>query len=113
MATTTAVLEFIRLHQPEASLVIPSSVGVYSVVKSASIRVDQSLTPISPYGVHKKIVEELCQSYARHFGLHCAIVRLFSVYGIAYGNNYCGTRARSFLAAISFLPGPDGKLAIG
>ena len=50
--------------------------------ESASIRVDQSLTPISPYGVHKKIVEELCQSYARHFGLHCAIVRLFSVYGI-------------------------------
>jgi UDP-glucose 4-epimerase len=81
VATTMAVLEFIRLHQPEASLVIPSSAGVYGVVESPSIHLDQPLAPISPYGVHKQIVENLCQFYARHFGIRCAIVRLFSVYG--------------------------------
>ena len=37
--------------------------------------------PISPYGVHKLVAEQLCRSYARHFSLRLAIVRLFSVYG--------------------------------
>jgi len=36
---------------------------------------------VSPYGVHKKIGEELCLSYARHFGESVVVVRLFSVYG--------------------------------
>ena len=35
--------------------------------------------PISPYGVHKLVAEQLCRSYARHFSLRLAIVRLFSV----------------------------------
>ena len=80
--TAVAVLEFIRLHQPAATLIIPSSPAVYEVVKSSSIYVDQPLAPTSPYGVHKQIVENLCKSYGEHFGLHCAIIRLFSVYGI-------------------------------
>ena len=37
--------------------------------------------PASPYGYHKKIAEDLCQSYSEKFGLQVAIVRLFSVYG--------------------------------
>jgi len=32
--------------------------------------------------MHKQIAEELCLSYAKHFGISVAIVRLFSVYGI-------------------------------
>ena len=37
--------------------------------------------PISPYGVHKNIVEELCDMYAKQYGVHVAVLRLFSVYG--------------------------------
>ena len=40
------------------------------------------LRPTSPYGVHKKMAEDLCRSYAQHFGARIALVRLFSVYGI-------------------------------
>ena len=37
--------------------------------------------PISPYGVHKNIVEELCVMYAKQYGVRVAVLRLFSVYG--------------------------------
>lgn len=82
VSTTLSVLEFMRLHQPKARLVIPSSAGVYGVVERLPIATDTPLRPLSPYGLHKKMAEDLCASYARHFGLQAAIVRLFSVYGI-------------------------------
>lgn len=39
------------------------------------------LTPFSPYGAHKLMMEILCQSYATNFDLQIVIPRLFSVYG--------------------------------
>ena len=82
VATTVAVLEFVRLHAPRAHVVYPSSAGVYGVAKKMPIVESDPLVPVSPYGVHKKISEEMCCSYAHHFGISVAIVRLFSVYGI-------------------------------
>lgn len=78
---TLAVLEFIRLSSPNTRLVLPSSAAVYGNCSHLPIRIDDTLAPTSPYGVHKKMAEELCQSYARHFQIDAAIVRLFSVYG--------------------------------
>lgn len=82
VATTHAVLEYARTICPGAKIVLPSSAGVYGVVDTLPISVDAALRPSSPYGTHKKIAEELCTAYARHFGISCAIVRLFSVYGL-------------------------------
>lgn len=80
--TTTAVLEHMRVTSSKAQLVVPSSAAVYGAVKKMPIGVDVPLRPVSPYGVHKKIVEDLCRSYGRHFGVRTSIVRLFSVYGV-------------------------------
>ncbi len=81
VTTTLSVLEFARqLRGPK--VVIPSSAGVYGKVESLPIATDAPLNPVSPYGMHKKMAEDLCRSYARHFGLGVALVRLFSVYGI-------------------------------
>jgi UDP-glucose 4-epimerase len=82
VATTVAVLEFMRLHAPKARMVYPSSTGVYGVVASLPIMESAPLLPVSPYGVHKRIAEEMCHLYARNFGVASAIVRLFSVYGV-------------------------------
>lgn len=79
--TTAAVLEYLRADHPEARLVLPSSAAVYGVARDFPMREGAPLAPASPYGVHKKIAEELVQSHAIHFGLRVAIVRLFSVYG--------------------------------
>ena len=79
--TTAAVLEFVRLYAKDAAVVYPSSVAVYGHVGRQPIAETQALNPVSPYGVHKQIAEQLCATSARHFGIKAAIVRLFSVYG--------------------------------
>ncbi len=81
VATTLSVLEFVRLQKAKASVVYPSSAAVYGVVDSLPISEDIPLRPASPYGVHKKLAEELCASYGRHFGVKTIAVRLFSIYG--------------------------------
>lgn len=80
--TTISVLEFVRLYIPEAGIIYPSSAAVYGSADHIPIDEDEELRPITPYGVHKKIAEDLCRCYAQHFDLHVAIVRYFSVYGV-------------------------------
>jgi len=80
--TMISVLEYARLHSPRANVVLPSSAAVYGTVLSLPIAESAALSPVSPYGVHKRLAEELCLSYAAHFKLRVAIVRLFSIYGI-------------------------------
>lgn len=82
VGTTLDVLEFLRRYAPRAALVIPSSAAVYGAVRQVPIGVDAPFNPVSPYGMHKKIAEDLCRFYARQFGARVALVRLFSVYGI-------------------------------
>lgn len=79
--TTSNVLEFIRVHTPATRLVYPSSAAVYGQVKALPILEESPLKPVSPYGLHKQMAEDLCQLYARQFGVSIAIVRLFSIYG--------------------------------
>lgn len=81
VATTIAVLEFVRLHVPQAHVLYPSSAGVYGMVEKLPIAESDPLVPVSPYGVHKRISEEICKSYSEHFGLTVSVLRLFSVYG--------------------------------
>jgi len=82
VGTAVAVLEFVRLHAPQTRIVYPSSAGVYGAAAKLPISESDPLAPVSPYGVHKTISEKMCSSYARHFGVSVAVVRLFSVYGI-------------------------------
>jgi UDP-glucose 4-epimerase len=79
--TTIAVLEYARLHSAGARVVLPSSAAVYGAARELPIGEGAHLAPVSPYGVHKRLAEELCMSYAARFDLRVAIVRFFSVYG--------------------------------
>jgi UDP-glucose 4-epimerase len=79
--TTAHVLEYVRLYAPSCRVVYPSSASVYGVVDGVPIREDCRLAPISQYGVHKLMSEQLVASYARLFGAPASIVRLFSLYG--------------------------------
>lgn len=81
VGTTVEVLEFLRTRAPKAALVYPSSGAVYGRATTLPIKEDSALAPISPYGVHKKIAEDLCRSYGQSFGVPVAIVRIFSAYG--------------------------------
>jgi len=81
VGTLLAVLEFVRLRAPGARVVIPSSAAVYGNAARIPIPVTTPPAPVSPYGVHKCMVEDLCHSYGAHYGLPTAIVRFFSLYG--------------------------------
>lgn len=79
--TTARLLEWVRLTAPETIIVVASSAAVYGAGHFDPICEDAALTPFSPYGAHKAMMEELCRAYAENFGLRIAVVRLFSVYG--------------------------------
>ena len=81
VAATAAVLEYVRLHSPRTAVVYPSSAAVYGAAEQLPIRESDGLNPVSPYGAHKLLAEDLCRSYGRHFGVAVAMVRFFSVYG--------------------------------
>ena len=78
---TADLLEYLRLTKSVALLVYPSSAGVYGAKDDAPIRETDALNPISPYGFHKKIVEDLLASYSRTYGIRVAVIRYFSIYG--------------------------------
>jgi UDP-glucose 4-epimerase len=81
VATTAELLDWMRLEARNARLVAISSAAVYGAGHSGPIREDQARLPFSPYGYHKLMMEQLCQSYAGSYGLSVMAVRLFSVYG--------------------------------
>ena len=76
-----ALLEWIRQESPATRLVVASSAAVYGAGHVGRINEDAELRPYSPYGAHKLIMENLCQSYASSYGVSAVVARLFSVYG--------------------------------
>lgn len=78
---TLEVLEYMRVYNPNAHLIYPSSPAVQGEHPDTPIHEDYIGKPTSPYGYHKKIAEDLCQSYSEKFNLKISIIRLFSVYG--------------------------------
>ncbi len=81
VGSTAALLEYLRADCPGAALVYPSSAAVYGHAERLPMQEDGPLCPVSPYGVHKKLAEDLIRSHGVMFGLRASIVRLFSIYG--------------------------------
>jgi UDP-glucose 4-epimerase len=81
VASTARLLEWLRNAAPECLLVVASSAAVYGADHVGPISEDATLAPMSPYGHHKLMMEQLCKSYGLSFGIRSVIVRLFSVYG--------------------------------
>jgi UDP-glucose 4-epimerase len=79
--STADLLEFVRLKGSIALVIYPSSAGVYGAKPDLPIREIDELDPISPYGTHKRVAEELLASYSRSFGVNVAVIRFFSIYG--------------------------------
>jgi len=79
---TLEVLEYIRLYNSTAHLIYPSSPAVQGSCPDQPILEKYIGQPVSPYGYHKKIAEDLCRSYSEKYNIKISIIRLFSVYGI-------------------------------
>lgn len=79
--TTARLLEWLRTHSPRSKLLVASSAAVYGDTHGAPADESRQPAPVSPYGYHKWMMEQLCQEYSQVFGLETAVLRMFSVYG--------------------------------
>ncbi len=75
------LFEHVRTRAPAAKVVLLSSAAVYGDARTFPIAETSPLEPISPYGCHKLMCEQLCASYGHNYGISSAILRFFSVYG--------------------------------
>lgn len=74
-------LDAIRKHNPSCKYINLSSAAVYGNPEYLPIDENHPLNPISPYGVHKKMAEEVCESFYENFNLKVCSLRIFSAYG--------------------------------
>ncbi len=63
--------------------IFSSSSSVYGEVaeEELPLKEDMTLKPVSPYGMSKKLCEELCDMYSDFYGLPTVSHRYFTVYG--------------------------------
>jgi UDP-glucose 4-epimerase len=78
---TGNILEFVRVHAPEALFVGISSGAVYGGSAKVPMREDDAVCPISPYGVHRAQAEMTARMYSELYHVRTAMLRVFSAYG--------------------------------
>jgi len=81
VVSTARLLDWLRSSAPECRLISVSSAAVYGANHEGPISENGATLPMSPYGEHKLMMEQMCRSYAVTFGIRSTVARLFSVYG--------------------------------
>lgn len=81
VGSTAEILDFVRNEMPLPRVVLVSSAAVYGDVASATLSETDICLPMSPYGVHKRVCEELVLAEGRMSGIGVAVVRFFSLFG--------------------------------
>lgn len=71
----------LRSFVKRPKIIFYSSAAVYGNPARLPVREEDALAPISPYGVHKVMCEELCRYFNRVHGYRIRCVRIFSAYG--------------------------------
>ena len=75
-------LDAIRKHNTTCKYINLSSAAVYGNPEKLPIVENQNLKPISPYGIHKRMAEAICQEFYEIFKIPTLSLRIFSAYGI-------------------------------
>jgi UDP-glucose 4-epimerase len=78
---TFSLLNSLRQYAPSCGFIFLSSAAVYGDPNSLPIEEDQKVFPVSPYGYHKFLCENLCQEFSKIYGIRSASLRIFSAYG--------------------------------
>lgn len=81
VGVTEALLHAVKYNVQLTRFVYLSSAAVYGNPPLLPIHETSILAPISPYGKHKQIAEELCQEAFAALGIPTVIARIFSAYG--------------------------------
>lgn len=71
----------LKSFEKRPKIIFFSSAGIYGNPRQLPIQESDVPAPISPYGIHKLMAEQLCNYYNRVHGYHIRSVRIFSAYG--------------------------------
>lgn len=74
-------LDAIRRYNPDCKFINMSSAAVYGNPIQLPIHEDSQLKPISPYGKHKLMAEQICKEFYENFNIKTLSLRVFSAYG--------------------------------
>ena len=96
---TAELLEHLRRTESKALVIYPSSAAVYGAAEDRPLTEEDRPNPVSPYGYHKTITEDLLESYSRYFGTRVAIIRFFSIYGPGLSKQLLWDAAGKLVAA--------------
>jgi len=75
------ILDAIRISQPSCKFINLSSAAVYGNPEKLPITENILLQPVSPYGLHKKMAEEILTEFHQHYNIPTISLRIFSVFG--------------------------------
>lgn len=81
VASTDEVISYLQAKAPVCRLVLTSSAAVYGVRDAEPIKETAAIKPVSPYGLHKSLAEQLCSTPNALYQGPSLILRLFSLYG--------------------------------
>lgn len=75
------MLDAIRRFNLNCKFINLSSAAVYGNPDQLPVKENAHLNPLSPYGVHKKMAEDISREFHQHFGVKTCSLRIFSAYG--------------------------------
>lgn len=75
------ILDGIKNNCPNTTFINLSSAAVYGNPTKLPISENHEVSPISPYGFHKKTAEDICQEYSKLYNIKTVNLRIFSAYG--------------------------------
>lgn len=78
---TQNLLEAIRMSGFKPRIALMSSAALYGNPQTLPIRESAPISPLSPYGWHRSIAEQLFLSYSQSFEIEGFVCRIFSAYG--------------------------------
>lgn len=80
-ANVFTILNAIKDHNASCKFINLSSAAVYGNPTNLPIKESHALAPISPYGKHKLMAEEICNEFSTLFNIKTCSLRIFSAYG--------------------------------
>lgn len=78
---TLRLIQLIKTYCPKTHLILFSSAAVYGNPDVIPVKETATLHPLSPYGIHKALVEEMVKYYSAYFNFRSSVLRIFSAFG--------------------------------
>ncbi len=78
---TFKLIQLVSTYCAQAHFILFSSAAVYGNPDVLPITESSSVKPVSPYGIHKALVESMLNYYSKYYKIRSSTLRIFSAFG--------------------------------